>query len=326
MVVGTATTLALALGGAGIWALILGNLVAQASRAVLFTSLATERLRFAWSRDLARGQFRFGGLMAVQAFFVWLSSQVEILVLGRTIPAAQLGNYHVARMLAMIPNQKLGWLLGQIPMSAFARLQGRPDDFRDAFKSAIEMLLRFTVPGFVLLSILGPQLVPLVLGEQWAVMVPILTPLALAMPAYMVLVLGRQALNALGRAEVGAVIYVGLTLALGLTVFLAAPYGLPTVARSVALTHVGVTLVAFAWIGGITGFGLRALLDALWRPAIASAVMYGVVAVAREPWADGFSDPTVLALSAGLAGATYVAMMLVLDRRGLVETWRYLRA
>jgi len=272
-----------------------------------------------------RAHLRFGGFVALQNVLRWSTQQIDVLVLGRMLAIDQLGGYRVAKELTALPGNKLGQLLGQLPLAAFARLQRRPRHLAKVLTPTLAMTMRLTVPIFAAMSALAPELVLVLLGPTWRPVVPVMTFLAPAMPLQLALALCDQALNAIDRPGVASAGYAGLAATIGLAAFVAAPFGLSATAAGVAASYVVATLAVITAIGRYTGFGPRRLASVLWRPALAAAGMYAAVSALRP-----FVPPAVPAWQtlAGLAvaaAAAHLAITWVVDRRGLAATWRYLR-
>ena len=274
-------SLALALAGAGVWALVAGPVVAAASRAVAFSALSPERHPPSWAPATMRAHLRFGGFVALQNLLRWAAQQIDVLVLGRLLATPELGGYRVAKELTALPRTKLGQLLGQLPLAAFARLQRRPRHLARLLATTLAMMLRLTVPVFAAMSALAPELVLVLLGPSWGPVVPVMTFLALAMPLQLVLALCEQALNAIDRPEVATTAYAVLAATIGLTAYLAAPFGLGAIAAGVAASYVGATLAVMIPIGRQVGFGPWRLARVLWRPVLAAAALHATVAALR---------------------------------------------
>jgi O-antigen/teichoic acid export membrane protein len=324
--VASLTSLALAFAGAGVWALVAGPVADAASRAVAFSVLAPERHPPCWAPAAMRAHLRFGGFVALQNVLHWAAQQIDVLVLGRLTTPAQLGGYRVAKELTALPANKLGQLLGQLPLAAFARVQRRRRHLARLLGVTLAMTLRLTVPIFAAMSALAPELVPVLLGPSWGVVVPVMTFLALAMPLQLTLGLCDQALNAIGRPDVAGAGYAGLVATIGLAAYACAPFGLGAIAAGVAASYAVTTLAMTIPIGRCIGFGPRRLAEVLWRPLLAAVALSGAVFVLR-PLLPATIPAWQALVVLGLAAATVYAMVAwLVDRRGIQATWRYIRS
>jgi O-antigen/teichoic acid export membrane protein len=324
--IGSLISVGLALLGFGVWALVGGVVAVAASRSLLLVALATERYRPAWSFAAARAHLRFGGFIALQHVLRWLGNQIDVLILGRLLTAFDLGGYHVARTFTAMPNAKLGRLLGQLPLAAFARLQEQSEQLRRAMSTSLAMLLRVTVPTFLLLAAVAPEFVVVVLGERWAIITPLFTILALAMPLQIVLSVSEHALNAMDRPGLAASGNAILAAAIGTGAVIAAPSGLVAVAGAVAAAYVMTSLVILTIVGRYTGFGPIGLVQVVWRPLLAALVMTACVLATRNLLPIATPHWQALVLLLVVAAPAYLGPLLLIDRRGIRETLRFLRS
>jgi O-antigen/teichoic acid export membrane protein len=323
--IGVIASFVLALAGFGVWALIWGVLIATACRVLGFTVLAPERVLPAWNVREGRAILAFGSGLTAQRLAAWLQNQISIMVLGRLVDATSLGHFNVARTLVATPSNKLGQLLSQLPLAAFARLQHDRTALRDALAESLCMLLRATLPLFVLISLTAPEIVALALGPSWTEIGPIMALLALAMPLQIVHAVTLQALNALGKPLVGAWIMALLAVALGIATGLSAAHGLAMVALAWTVTYAAVSLVGIAWSGRHTGLGVLALATTAWRPLTCSAVLLGVGTLVRALLPGVWPAWLLLAVLLAVAGVVFALAVLLLDRRGLLQTLRFLK-
>lgn len=325
-VLGSMTSLALAYLGFGVWSLIGGILVGAVARATVFTALAPERHWPSFRLSHVREQVSFGGRFMVQRLFWWLHVQIDVFVLGRLLPVAELGYYSVARTVASLPNNKLGQLMGPLPLAAFSKLQDRPKQLRNALRQALAMLLRLTIPSFVMLSATTPEIVAVVLGADWMPVAPVMALLALAMPIRLVHAVTNQAMNALGRPGVGAANMAFLMVASGIAIGLAAPYGTAAVAATWAVVYALTSLVALHVAGRYTGLGLPSILSVVWRPVLVGIVIYGSIFGARLVMPAGLADWVLLLALPAIGGLAGLCAMLITDRHGIYDTLKFIRS
>lgn len=322
---GVMTTFALALLGYGLWSLIWGVLTAAGCRALGFMLLAPERHWPSWDFSGARSVITFGSGLTFQRMMSWLQSHVDVMVLGRLLDATALGHFNVARTLVAIPGNKLGQLLSQLPLAAFARLQHDRQSLRNALAESLCMLLRATLPLFALLSVTAPEVVALALGPTWLDIAPLMALFAVAMPLQLVHAVTLQALNALGMPLVGAAIMALLGLSTGLATGLSATFGLEAVAAAWTTTYILVSLVAITWTGRYTGLGLGGLTAAAWRPLACTALLLVAGLSARAILPPEWPAWLLLGGIAGTAGVMFLLATLLIDRRGLLRTIAFIR-
>ena len=128
-----AASVILALLGAGVWALVVGSIggAATSSTYLLLTSRWRPRLHCRW-REL-QPLVRFGGILTAASIVNFGSSNVDYLIVGRTLGSAPLGAYTLAYSLSSFPTSKLSQTVAATLAPAFAQVQDEPRTFRDAF-------------------------------------------------------------------------------------------------------------------------------------------------------------------------------------------------
>jgi PST family polysaccharide transporter len=187
-------------------------------------------------------------------------------------------------------------------------------------------MLRVTVPGFALLSVLAPELTLVALGPRWAHIAPLLAILACAMPLQLVLAVSNQALNAIDRPGIAAAGTALLAASIGAGAFIGAPFGLIAITSAVAASYLTTALLALGIAGRYTGFGPLGFVTILWRPLLAALVMAGILLVVRGLLPETMPDWQVLAVLLPAAAPAYLGPLLLVDRRGVRETIRFLRS
>lgn len=236
--VGAAVAVALALAGAGPWAIIGNSLATTTTSAVLLWILTSWRPRWVFSWSSFRGLTGFGvGLLGSQ-LLTYFQLNMDKLLIGRYLGAASLGTYSFAYQLMFTPILNLGFPLQGVLFPVFATIQDDHERLSAAWLRGKRLAVAIMAPAFLTLIVVAPDLVPAVFGSKWEEAVPVLQLLCLAGVAYS---LGTQnwiLLMSTGR----------LRTLFGLTSFITA---VTTVGVIVGL-HWGITGVAAALVVAYT--------------------------------------------------------------------------
>lgn len=209
-VASAAVTLALAALGKGVWALVAGALVNHAVRAVAFN--VARPMAIVPALTLPRGAIshlvRFGALISISRVLFFLYGQVDVLIGGRVLHAAAIGEYAVALSLAVIPLEKVLPVITQVSFAAFSRIQADIDRVKRNALRAMQLVALVCFPAFLGMAAIAGDLVPVVLGKQWlhlvvpfqilCVTLPFMAINSLLAPA--ILAMGRPGLNAANTA------------------------------------------------------------------------------------------------------------------------------
>lgn len=199
---GGVATLAAAWAGLGVWSLAIGNLVIYSCLAIGF-NIASPFLRMPVFRLEGAGQLvRFGGLVTVDRLLWFFYSRADVFIIGKLLGTEVLGVYSVAMHLASLPLQRINSLLNEVALPAFASVQSDLQRARRYLRKALRLIALVAFPVFFGLSSVAPEIVGVILGEQWGGATIAILLLALVMPLRMVSSLITTSLLGLGRVDV----------------------------------------------------------------------------------------------------------------------------
>jgi teichuronic acid exporter len=325
--IGSITSLALASLGSGVWALVIGTLVAVTGRSAGFSLLSSKRYRPSFRVSRALPLLRFGGVILLQRLGTWSYQQVDMLIIGRLLPTEAVGVYAIARYLARLPIIKMGSMLNQIGLSAFARVQNDDSRVRHYVIQAIRMLGLVGFPVFFGISALAPEAVPVILGERWISAVEPIRILTLVVPLQMINTQVSEVLNARGHPGMLLGNTIILTCAIAPAVLLGSWWGVLGVSCGWAAGYGAAFPLITRRAQPFTGVGPSETARLLARPAIAGAIMYMAVEVSRHLLAGVQIPPLLsLVLLTAIGALVYLLMIVLFDRELLRDLWIFARA
>lgn len=315
-VAGALTAIAGALGGLGVWTLILAPGAMYGTRA----------LGLAWVTGLPRPSFdfrgagamlRFGGFLAVSQCFWFIQSQADVTIAGRLFDAHTLGLYATALMLTQIFTAKIVPPINEVAFSAYARLE-QPEVAAAAFMKAVRLVMLAALPFYAGLAVVAEPLVAAVLGPQWLEAAPLVRLLAVAMPAMTVNILFSPACDARGRADITAKNGLFGAVLLPVAFLVGAQWGVAGIAWAWILAYPLYTAASAARTLPVLGIGAGQLAVAVAPPLLAALAMAALVELARQAIA-GWPPVPQLALLVAVGGAGYAAALLVVARAQATE-------
>jgi PST family polysaccharide transporter len=163
----SAAGVALALGGAGVWAL-----VAQAVLLPL-VRLGGVWVACSWRPSRPRrgvavaGLLRFGGNVTGFRMVNYLARNLDDILIGRVLGKYPLGLYQQAYRLLMIPLRQINAPIASVAVPALSRLANEPERYRRAYRRIIEKVLLLTMPLGAVMIGTADALLETVLGAQW---------------------------------------------------------------------------------------------------------------------------------------------------------------
>ena len=324
-VVSVLVILALAATGFGVWALVVGRILALLLQAIGLQLVRPFLKLPLFSFRAAKGLISFGGIYTVTTILWFLYSQADIVVAGRYFDSETLGYYAVAMHLASLVIARSMPLLNQVALPAYSRLQDDPAAVSYYLCKVVRAATIMAFPVFFGIALVAPEFVRLVLKPKYESAILPLVLLSLHMPLRLLSNLLPAVVYGLGRPriEMGNAVF-------GLIVM--------PIAFLVGIRW-GLTGLCVAWLAAfplVMGFQVARTLPMLRLrlrdflaqagPATGAAAAMSV-AVFGAKWLSGnaLPAPAHLALLILVGAAVYFGYVVRFHREHLAEVGRMLR-
>jgi lipopolysaccharide exporter len=160
------------------WAMtaILGYLVNTAVRTLLFGWYGRKIYRPGLHFSLASvaSNLRFGAWLTADSIINYVNTNLSTLVLARILGAGAAGGYNLAWNVAVVPPMKLNPIITRVLFPAFAKIQDDTGKLRVNFYKLLSIVGILNFPALLGLMVVSNNFVPLVFGEKWVSIVPVL--------------------------------------------------------------------------------------------------------------------------------------------------------
>jgi O-antigen/teichoic acid export membrane protein len=218
--------------GAGALALAWGWIAFFAVQAAVFAAIGwrrwAPRLRFR-RRDM-NGYLRFGVYRMGDRLLNAATANMDYLMVGRFLGAHALGLYSLSYQIVIRPLLYINPVLVKVAFPVFARRQRDDDALQRGYGHVLRILGYLVFPLLLGIAVTAHVFVPLLLGDQWESIVPLLEvmwgvgALRCISNAALPVALSR------GRADIGFRVNLGSAIAMGLVLLGAAQLSLQAVA------------------------------------------------------------------------------------------------
>ena len=302
--------------GAGPWALAWQVLVTDAAIAIIL--LATRQggrpnLHLHEFLELLPFSLRIFGSASL-AFF---SRNGDNILVGRYLGVESLSLYSMAYRVLVIPVQMIGQTVHRVSFPALARIAGDREQVGALMLRISELLATAAVPPMVFGAVASPELVRLVLGDEWVGAVPVLSILAIAGARETALQATHSLMRASGagklmlRYEIGASTWQLVGIVIGLN------WGIVGVAIGFTVAGFALTPVLMMIQRRLAGLSVRRQLGALMPSIHCSAWGAGAYFLVRLL---GWSESATLLLG----GLVYLSAGLIILRTFHGSSWNRL--
>jgi O-antigen/teichoic acid export membrane protein len=164
---GGAVGVLVALLGYGPWAIILQQVTLAAASTAMLWFASPWRPRLVFSRASIRRLGGFSGNVLAQRLLYYAHENAGSLLVGRVLGAASLGVFSIAYTVVLIPFSRVAIPISEVLFPAFSRLQDDRERLADSWLRATRLLSVVTVAPLLGLIAVAPDLVPVILGQQW---------------------------------------------------------------------------------------------------------------------------------------------------------------
>jgi PST family polysaccharide transporter len=262
-------------------------------------------------------------LVAFNATNYW-ARNLDNLTLPVVASPAVVGLYGRAYSLMMLPLQQISTVISRVLLPVLSRAQDDPVRFRRAWADASKLSWAVGLPAAATLAVAAPEVVAVVLGDQWQGATVFVIILAVAIPPQLVTRTSGSAYQGIGRPDLQLRFGLICTALTVVAICVGLYWGAIGVAIGVTLSYFGHGAVVCSDLPRRLGLKPVAYLLSLLPPLLAAVAACGVGMASRQLWQ---SLPAFIGLTlAGLIiSVVYVGVSLLLDRKWLLSTFRRLR-
>lgn len=149
------------------WALVIGTIIVNLVNAVLLTIYSKWKPRRFYSLTKLKGMFSFTVWSMVEAISIWLTSYVDVFIVGTMLSQYYLGLYKtsstlVGQIMALITS-----ITTPILFSALSRLQDNDREFKQLFFKFQKLVGILIIPMGAGIYVFSDLITKLLLGNQW---------------------------------------------------------------------------------------------------------------------------------------------------------------
>ena len=323
-VITSIVTIAMAAVGMGVWALIFGHLFMRLALTIGYTIIAPcwvwPALNFTGFANMAG----FSGIATINDALRYFINVFGNISIGRLLTKSDLGVFSVARNLAHLPSDKIGELLNHLGLASFAKLQNERNIAGQYLYKSVQLASLALFPIYLGMCAVAPELISLVLSDKWALAIIPFQILCLSSPLRMLSEMMATAITAIGEPKKNSHTLI-LTI-LTLPIFL---LGIQYGVEGACWAWLAINIISFV-------FHLNVILPAFHLPArtflravipgcISAIIMLLGLMVLRHYWLGQIHEVTLLALMILSGIILFSLAQLLLFRRQLLATVRYLR-
>ena len=318
--------IAAALLGAGLWSLVLQQiLIAAISSAVLWMSAARRpRLRFGYAEF--RQLIGFGALSVSGLLLSTSIRRIFTLLASFLLGVEAAGYLNLSFRVVDVFWAIAATAVSQVALPMLAGLQTNPARFKRAYQFSTQFSCLVLYPCFVGLAAVAPDVIELLFGRRWLPSTPYVMALGFLVLVQAPRLLITPVLTALGRPRdplVGLaaelVFMLGLTAALGMK-------SLPVAIAIWVASECVLALVSTGVLRRAAGYGVLEQFRGILKPLLASLLMATAVIETRLQLPLEWSPLLRLMVLLPVGAIVFTGVAAFLDRRLVIDFLDFVRA
>jgi O-antigen/teichoic acid export membrane protein len=309
-VIGLCVAVLATLLGCGVVSLIFQMLATSASSTVQFWIVSPWRPSGRWDAKEVYGLAGFSGNLVAFNIVNYLSNNVDSMLVGYFLGAANLGWYNMAFRIMLFPIQTVTKVFNRALLPIYSRQEF--SGIGEAYLRMLSVLALICTPIVAGLWALRKPLVIVVLGDKWLPVADVLTwfgPLAwlecLASSTSLILV-------AIGRTDVLRNVGLFSSAMYMLSFICGVPFGIVGLAKFSLLAALISFLVTFYFVLKTIGLGMTDLVKSTWRIALIGAILGAAISVALNELGAAVTQPWLQLLMLVPSGAALFLALVAL--------------
>ena len=295
------------------WALVVGIVVGNVLGVILTYVVHPFRPRL--SLVAAGEMLSFSKWLVLNNGFAFLRVRSSDFVVGRISGSSALGLFNLAFEISTLPTTELVAPINRAVFPGYAKLAGSVQALKDSYLDVLAIVAFVAIPASFGISATSDLIVDVFLGERWANAAPLVAMLAIFGGLNAIQTNSGSVFNARGKPYlISFVALVNVVLLLGSCIPLALKFGPAGVAAGYVGSYLVLAPLTYYMVYREVQAGFRDHLKILWRPALASLIMFGVVGYVRQliDARESLSSIEQLAILVITGACTYAAVALVL--------------
>ena len=190
-----------ALAGAGLWALVIQQLLQQITKCVVLAAQVPWKPKLVFNRARAVVLFRFGWKLLVSGVMDQAYQSLSDLLIGAVFNKTDLGYVSQGKKYPFYLGAMLDGTIQPVMLSAVSSVQSNIDHVKRLTRRALKTSTFIIVPSMTAFALVARPLVIILLGEKWLPSVPFLRMYCFVYALLPIHTTNLQVLNGMGRSD-----------------------------------------------------------------------------------------------------------------------------
>lgn len=150
-----------------VWALVIVHVASCLSGVILSYIFIPGKPRFYLDFEIARKLFAYGKFITGLTIVIYVTMELDNLIIGKMLGLNVLGYYVLAYTLANLPATHFSKIVSRVLFPAYSKLQGNLPALQSAFLNVYKIVVIINTPITVVFIVLAPEIIRAIYGDKW---------------------------------------------------------------------------------------------------------------------------------------------------------------
>lgn len=268
------------------WALIIGNIVKSIVQAVIIIPSSKVGVRAFYSIEIFKDMFSFSFWTLVESVSIWLTSNIDVFIIGRILDNHYLGLYKTAITTISTYVGIIAAAITTVLFSTLSRYQNNQEKFLETYFRFQRKLGIFLIPVGVGIFVFRDLVVKILLGSQWMEISLFLGLFALFnVYGTEICYFASEVFRSKGQPKISVIYQCCFIAVLTPTIYYSAKHGFTEMCVSRCMLYflyIGIALLFCHFLYGIKA--VKVVKNLI--PQTVSAIVMGIVGTIMKLWSD----------------------------------------
>lgn len=313
VIAGGIVGVSMAFMGFGVWSLVGQRLSSSIVQITVLWWASDWRPGFRVSRSHFQHLFSFGINIIGINMLTFLITQSDNLLIGYFLGSVALGYYNLAYRLLQVTTQLFVGVISKIAVPLFSALQQEQEKMRQVFYRVVNASNVIAFPLFLGISVLAPEIVVVLFGEQWLPSVPVIQILNLIGILYAGFYFNGPVFMAVGKPSWKLGLDSIRTLCYLIAFAITVRWGIVAVAVGFVTMGYLMSIITVWVLRKLINIDLTIYLRQYVAPLSSSLVMVVAILAAKYFLGNIANSHILLAISILVGAAIYVPMIMITE-------------
>jgi PST family polysaccharide transporter len=317
----------MALMGFGVWSLVCQQLANGIIQVLVLWTASDWRPRLSFSPKHFRDLLSFGMNVLGINILNFVIMNGDNLLIGYFLGPVPLGYYNLAYRLLTTVSQLFIGVASSVSMPILSSIQDDLPRLRNVLYELVELTNIISFPIFLGMSVLAPELVIVIFGEQWKASIPVFQILNIAGLLYGGFYFNTPLMMAMGKPDWKLKLDIYRTFIYCLAFLIGINWGIIGVSLGFVLSaYLGSSWVTVLLVQKLIKINILTYITKFFSPLINSLIMVLIILTAKYLLFNNISpNKTSLLILSSLGAVTYIICLYLLSNSSFMKIFQFVK-